>query len=312
MKNKAIAAMLVLLFLTSITATATPANASSWYNSSWTERAQVTVNNLTPNNLVDYQVKINVIYDPDMKADFSDLRFTRDDGVTLLQYWIEDFTVSTSADVWVKVPSIPGAGATTMYMYYGNPAATSKSDIRKTFIFGDDFNDGSLDTSLWTENCGAYDYPSTPLPGGYVSETGGELYIRTELDATQWWVQNRYIVSTVQFDTRGTAFDFKVKILLNQHDHRTGLFIIDQRLAPDPDGMLDWPGYGRGLLSMTYAWWPDGGEHWLDIHKEMNYAEYNPFRGPWTFGEEYAPLDQAYGLGNGVCGEWGRGVSRCE
>lgn len=281
----------MFLFLTGMTVTTTHANASSWYNSSWTERAPITINNKNTNNLVYYQVKIDVMYDPAMKVDFSDLRFTRDDGVTLLQYWIEDYTVSASAEVWVKVPSVPGSGATTIYMYYGNPAATSASNIQKTFIFGDDFNDGSLDTSRWTENCGAYNYPSTDLPGGCVSETGGELYVRTELEDLQWLVQTRYIVSTAHFNTRGTAFDYKLRIVLNEHSHRTGLWIMDRYLAPDPDGMLDPPPEeGRSMLSMTFEGESEPSEDYLDVFKEVNLAESAPYFGPWTYGEEYVPL----------------------
>ena len=42
-----------------------------------------------------------------------DIRFTASDGVTLLPYWIESWNAgSSSASLWVKVPSIPAAGAT--------------------------------------------------------------------------------------------------------------------------------------------------------------------------------------------------------
>jgi hypothetical protein len=72
--------------------------------------------------------------------DFSDLRFTKSDGVTLLDYWIESYTSGVSAVVWVEVNSIPASTA-DIYLYYGNPSATSTSSGAATFMFFDDFND---------------------------------------------------------------------------------------------------------------------------------------------------------------------------
>jgi hypothetical protein len=39
--------------------------------------------------------------------------------------------------------------ATIVYMYYGNPSASPKTDITSTFIFGDDFSGTSLNSSKW-------------------------------------------------------------------------------------------------------------------------------------------------------------------
>ena len=44
-----------------------------------------------------------------------------------------------SAQIWVKVPSIPASGVKTIYLYYGNPVAPSTSDGDNTFIFFDSF-----------------------------------------------------------------------------------------------------------------------------------------------------------------------------
>lgn len=82
-------------------------------------------------------------------ADFDDLRFTKSDGTTLLDYWIESVTGTTPnqlATVWIEFDSI-GTGATTFYMYYGNAGAAAYSNGANTFIFFDDF---SGDLSKWT------------------------------------------------------------------------------------------------------------------------------------------------------------------
>jgi len=76
------------------------------------------------------------------KTDFSDLRFTKADGTTLLDYYIEDITGTTPnqlASIWIEFDSI-GTGATTFYMYYGNSVASAVSNGPNTFILFEDFN----------------------------------------------------------------------------------------------------------------------------------------------------------------------------
>jgi hypothetical protein len=118
---------------------------SGWYNPSWSRRMPITINN-SGSSLTDYQVRVNVTYDADMKSDFGDIRFADSNGSTLLSHWRESYTTATSATFWVKVPSIP-SGSKTIYMYYGNSSATSASNGTTTFDFFDDF---SGDLSKWT------------------------------------------------------------------------------------------------------------------------------------------------------------------
>jgi len=89
----------------------------------------------------DYQVRIIVHYgsgtdsgehvylNGKCRTDFGDIRFTKDDGVTKLQYWIEEKVDGDYAIVWVKIPFMPQYPAyVIIYIYYGNPSATSESD----------------------------------------------------------------------------------------------------------------------------------------------------------------------------------------
>lgn len=63
-----------------------------------------------------------------VKTDFSDLRFTKQNGTTLLQHEIVSYTSSVSATVNVKLPYLPGTdGLTNFYIYYGNASAVSTS-----------------------------------------------------------------------------------------------------------------------------------------------------------------------------------------
>ena len=112
-----------------------------WWNIEWSRRLPLTVTNSSDLVLTDYQIKVQVAYDQDMKTDFGDVRFIASDNSTMLSYWLERKTDGTSADFWVKVPAIPANDSETIYLYYGNPSAESVSDIHTTFIWGDDFED---------------------------------------------------------------------------------------------------------------------------------------------------------------------------
>jgi len=91
--------------------------------------------------------------------DWRDLRFV-DTNNTDLNYWLEN-----DKKVWVKVPTLPGNSDSEIYMYYGNPSASSASDGEAVFEFFDDFEDGVIDTSKW----------DTSYAGTGISETAGVL-----------------------------------------------------------------------------------------------------------------------------------------
>ncbi len=108
--------------------------------SGWSYRKPVTITEQSGSDLIDYQVKVvvdtaSLVSAGKMNADGSDIRFTDSDGATLLNFWIEDGTMNTTTtNIWVKVPSIPANENVTIYMYYGNPTATSASDVSMTAL----------------------------------------------------------------------------------------------------------------------------------------------------------------------------------
>ena len=117
--------------------------------------------------LTNYQISVPVTYVAGkMNADFSDLRF-KDSSDNILSYWIESYVASTSAQAWVKVPSIAASGITTIYMYYGSATATSASNGVVTFIFFDDF---SGDLSKWTKHVNG---ANINIVSGYLECVGG-------------------------------------------------------------------------------------------------------------------------------------------
>jgi len=117
-----------------------------WHDPSWSKRKTVTIDNtLNPNNLTNYQILLDVHYDSDIKADFSDLRITDSDRLTLIPYWIQRYIISYSAKVLVNVPFISASSTKTICIYYGNIGATSVSDGYSTFpVLFTDFEGDSL------------------------------------------------------------------------------------------------------------------------------------------------------------------------
>ncbi|KKN05149.1 hypothetical protein LCGC14_1090220 [marine sediment metagenome] len=89
------------------------------------------------------------------KTDFGDIRFTALDGLTELDYWMEEKSDSNYAYFWVKIPLIPLSPDTVkIYVYYGNSSAATTSDGDATFIIFDDFDGGALDPAKWDEVLG--------------------------------------------------------------------------------------------------------------------------------------------------------------
>ena len=126
----------------------------AWWNGAWNKRKKVTIAN-TGGAVTDYQMNLTIAYDSDMKQDYSDLRFTASDGVTPINHWIQS-TSGSSANVWVKIPTLAGTPASTdVYMYYSNAAAVSASNMAGTFVFADDFLTSQL-AANWTKSGNVY------------------------------------------------------------------------------------------------------------------------------------------------------------
>ncbi|MEM0242929.1 MAG: DUF2341 domain-containing protein [Candidatus Aenigmatarchaeota archaeon] len=130
---------------------------SQTWLSGWQYRIPITIRENSGNTLTDYQILVtintqNLISQGKMRSDCGDIRFTDSDGRTLLNYWIEDGCNSTNTKIWVKVPNIPANSNKIIYLYYGNPSATSMSNGDNTFIFFDDFSFRNISKWNWPDN----------------------------------------------------------------------------------------------------------------------------------------------------------------
>jgi len=157
-KSNRISRILIALFLVALVVSIqTPSlTAVSWYDSDWSKRRAVTITNSMGETITNAQVYITVTYDSDMQTDFDDLRFTDSDGTTDLSYWIESYTPSTSAIVWIKIPEYT-LGDNTIYMYYGNDSVSTTSDPDTTFIFWDTFDTDTSGDYTLEENATVWD-----------------------------------------------------------------------------------------------------------------------------------------------------------
>jgi len=81
------------------------------------------------------------------KSDFSDVRFSDNDGETVLSYWIEEKVDNNHSKMWVKVNDDLGSNQ-SVYCYYGNTQANSLSSIINTMIKGDDGASGNFTESV--------------------------------------------------------------------------------------------------------------------------------------------------------------------
>jgi len=144
-----------------------------WWDSNWTRRKQITISGDHPDNC---QIAMHVVHDSDMNTDFSDLRFLENEDAGELDYWIENLSPSNYADVWVRRLDNGGVDGldTTIWMYYGNAAASPVSNENDTFYLADNFNAGSLDTNKWVQetNGGGTSFSATTVT--LIADASGE------------------------------------------------------------------------------------------------------------------------------------------
>jgi len=197
---------------------------SEWFNGSWDARQRVRLENPDATTYTNAVVKLDVAFDGDMQTDFDDLRFTDASGTTTLSHFVDRYTASTDADVWVKVPTLTAGETTTIFMYYKNAVAPSTSSSTQTFIVADDFEDGnrteySGDTALFTVDGtfaygGSYGLDVTGNEGARATDGIG----RTNVTVSQGQIL-RYMqyISTGTGDEACTMFAVQSPVTANQN-----------------------------------------------------------------------------------------------
>ncbi len=175
-----------------------PAHAATWL-SGWQYRKKINVAGSTLAG-TDYQMPLfvrrysgtdmnNTIYvEQHCKTDFSDLRFTDRDG-NLLPYCIASMTAD-EANLWVRCSTVDLSSNNYFYIYYGNPDATSASDIDATFVFADDFANATLNTDRWSTSGSPTVTVDTSQRRVYLAVTTsqqGKLYSKNNFTLPSYW-----------------------------------------------------------------------------------------------------------------------------
>jgi hypothetical protein len=105
----------------------------AWWNGSWTKNKEIKIKENSGVSLSNYTTLVTVTYDADMQTDFDDLRFISGDNTTELSYWIQNKSDSTSANVWIEVPTLTANVNNTVYMYYNNPSVSTTGSKASAF-----------------------------------------------------------------------------------------------------------------------------------------------------------------------------------
>lgn len=103
-----------------------------WWNTQYSYRKKITVNNtFNSENTTNYNVRLNLSYEGEMKANFSDLRFTyyntTDGNQFKIDHWTYDKNDTNWAEIFVEAPRISELSKEYLYVYYGNAGANDES-----------------------------------------------------------------------------------------------------------------------------------------------------------------------------------------
>lgn len=115
-------------------------NSGCWYDEDWGFRKLITIaETMIPGttDLTDFPVLISIT-DTDVlaeaQADGDDILFTASDGLTKLDHELVAYDSVTGAiEAWVRIPTLLAQSNTTIYMYFGNGAATAQENVADTW-----------------------------------------------------------------------------------------------------------------------------------------------------------------------------------
>lgn len=102
----------------------------------------------------------------------NDIQVTDNDGVTVLDYWVEDLTVDPIT-MWVEVADNLDSNV-DIYVYYSKSSESSMSSGTNTFNFFDDFEDALQGDWITKKGAVVYDSADKPYSGSQSMKLGAE------------------------------------------------------------------------------------------------------------------------------------------
>lgn len=158
-------------------------NSTTGYSIDQGYKKEIIVTGSTSGQLTSYPIKALIHYgngtdttsaiycNEKVNQNFSDLRFTSNDGLTEYDYWFQELNTGYNVTVWVEIDALAsGPANTSIYMYYGSGNPTSLSNGEKTFSVFDNFDDASFNTTKWS---------NISQESGSKTESGGVLELNS-------------------------------------------------------------------------------------------------------------------------------------
>ena len=268
-----------------------------WLNNSWLYRKCHDINSAVDAG-VDYQVQITVHYgtgtdslgdvycNSHCKTDFGDIRFTSSDGTTELDYWMMSKTNSDNAVFWVEVKDSLDSNV-TIYLYYGNPSATTTSDFDDTFIFGDPFDNTVLNTSRWTSVDSAVSY--------IVDVAGGHRLVIRWVDDNNWWINTGFHSRKIVFPTSyivEDAYSSNGQAIVFSPEWAYDYFGAALTIR-DSSSMVARGGFSENWGYNYYVLFADvGGTNWTSAQIHTTWGTYTTLKAKiWKLGNMHVEID---------------------
>lgn len=220
----------------------------------WTYRREINITNGSGGTLTDYQVKItldntNMSFGK-AQVNGEDIRFGSEDDSLELNYWIESYSQpGETAEIWIKVPSIPVSGI-KIYIYYGNAYASNSSAGRSTFIFYEDFESGQGD---WTVDSGTFTIQNGRMLNG-IGAANGVNHIITGATPGAVAIEYDYRFGATGGENQAGRMHF-ITDYLKMHRLFSALYTNSDGGDPQIGG-IDW---GTGVNHKVQLWWWGGG-----------------------------------------------------
>lgn len=150
----------------------------------WQYVRKITLSSSTP--VANFQVKVTLTTGQytNMNAAGNDLRFY-DINNNVCNYWIETWNNAGTSTIWVNVVS---NASTTLFMYYGNAAASAASNGSTTFDFFDDFSGSSLGSN-WQQS----------TSNGSISVSGGTVTLSCNSNSGSAYLSSAFSPNSTSF-----------------------------------------------------------------------------------------------------------------
>ncbi|PCJ28543.1 MAG: hypothetical protein COA97_00950 [Flavobacteriales bacterium] len=261
------------------------------------QKAFLIDNSTNPSALTNYQVLIDLntttlIGAGDMNADGSDIRVSGlCDNSDPLNFWFDDINTANTK-IWVNVPNVAANGTETIYIHYGNSAATTATNGVNTFEAFDDFE---APLAGWTFSGGTW--TNSTFLGENVLEctnlaTGSGLaaLLNSSLGINDYIVEMKY-ASGVDGAMGGPFFEHNDFSNYNGYHLMTGSDVT--MIATITGGSANY-GQSQAFVSVPNQWYDwkvvrNGTANTIDIYldnllQNSNATVFTDGVGAWAYG----------------------------